>query len=102
MLDGMRARPHNPLIDGMEPTTPAREGREQDIMTTKTTTADGRTVTLRTYTVGQHFGTACRIVSRNGRTIATTDTRPYGFTDAALRDGVDLAARIGSTESVTR
>lgn len=59
-------------------------------------TADGRTVRLRTVTVGQAFGTICQVVARNGRVVAETNPpRPHGAIEAALADGRDMAARLG-------
>lgn len=58
-------------------------------MTTKTTTASGRDVTIRTITVGQSFGTAAVVKAANGRVIY--ETRPVGLgatevaTEIALR-----------------
>lgn len=84
----------------MVTTTPAREGRElTDTMSrTKLTTrtADHRIVTIRTRTVGQSFGTIGQVVARNGRVLAETDTKPYGFHEAAEQAARDLAGRIGA------
>lgn len=64
--------------------------------TITTQTADGRTVTIRTRTVGQAFGTVGQVVARNGRVLAETDAKPLGFHDAAEQAALALAARIGA------
>jgi hypothetical protein len=48
-------------------------------------TPAGRVVILETFSVGRHFGTDCRIRSRNGRLLATLPSPcPYGFEEAAI------------------
>ena len=64
-------------------------------MKTTHTTPSGKIVTLETFTVGQAFGTSCEVRARNGRQIATLETpRPYGFHDAAIEAGRNLADRL--------
>ena len=56
----------------------------------------GTKVTINTYTVGDHFGTAAEIRSANtGRLLATTDARPLNFDRAALDDAEKIAAQRG-------
>lgn len=43
-------------------------------------------VRIKVYDVGVHFGCVGVIKARNGRTIWTGPTRPYGLTDAARKD----------------
>jgi hypothetical protein len=59
------------------------------------TTADGRTVTLRTRNVGESFGIVGQVVAGNGRVLAETETKPYGFTASALDAARTLAERVG-------
>lgn len=59
-----------------------------------TATKDGRVVTIRTYTVGQNFGTAAKLVARNGRVIGRTFTYPLGFDACAIEAARRLAGRI--------
>ena len=56
-------------------------------------------VTVKTRTVGQHFGT-CGIIrsAKNGRKLAETpDTYPLGFTTAAIEAAKGIARRKGWT-----
>ncbi len=56
-------------------------------------------IELRTRTVGSHYGTACEVYRREPsgrrRLLHTTDPRPYGFTAAALDDGMAWATDRG-------
>lgn len=71
-------------------TTAPQTDRAAETLTTKT----GKTVRIRTRKVGQNFGVCAELVARNGRVIASTDTRPTGCELAAIDDARDLAARI--------
>ena len=58
---------------------------------TKMTTGSGQAVTIRVRSVGQSFGCVGEVVARNGRVLATTALKPYGFTQAAHDAAVALA-----------
>lgn len=57
-----------------------------------------RNVRITTRTVGQHFGT-CAVVkdAKTGRKLAEGETKPYGFTAAAVANGEDIAKKNGWT-----
>lgn len=61
--------------------------------TTKIVAGNGKTVGVRVRSVGQRFGCVGEVVARNGRVIATTDTKPHGFTAVAYASAVELARR---------
>lgn len=52
-------------------------------------------VRISTQNVGQSFGTEGVIKALNGRVLATTDTKPYGFHFAARSAAESLAAKRG-------
>lgn len=54
-----------------------------------------RRVRIVTHTVGQSYGVEAAVKALNGRTIATTQTRPLGCDESARRDAEDLCARNG-------
>jgi hypothetical protein len=55
-----------------------------------------RNVYIKTRTAGDCFGTYAVIKSaRTNRTLAVTETRPYGFTVAAIKDAHTIAAARG-------
>jgi hypothetical protein len=58
-------------------------------------TKTNKTVTIKTATVGQAFGTVAMIKARNGRVLWTSDTKPYGFTTAAIAAAECEAAKRG-------
>lgn len=61
--------------------------------TTKIVTGNGKTVGVRVRPIGQGFGCIGEVVAGNGRVIATTDTKPHGFTSVAYASAVELARR---------
>lgn len=60
-------------------------------MTTKHTTESGITYSIKTYTVGQSFGTAAEV--RRGGFVARTEVFPRGNTASAIEAGKRLAEK---------
>jgi hypothetical protein len=58
-------------------------------------------VRISTRNVGQSFGTQGVILALNGRVLASTDTKPYGFHAAARAAAEQLAERLGYVEQKT-
>ena len=59
------------------------------------TNTNPKRVKISARNVGQSFGTVGVVKALNGRTLETTDPRPYGFTSAALAAAESQAARKG-------
>lgn len=54
-------------------------------------------VRIKIHNTGVNFGCVAIIKARNGRTIWTGPTRPYGFTDAARKDAEAKCEKMGWT-----